>query len=100
MGTMKLFVLFTFLVSSFALDSATVDSAKDDINDFLKSTGGSQKVVRLIFHDCVSSQCDGCLNLDNASNAGLDGIISDLDQLYVGIYDSDMSRAFLGSGSC
>ena len=47
MFTMKLFVLFTFLVSSFALDSATVDSAKDDINDFLKSTGGSQKVVRL-----------------------------------------------------
>ena len=46
-----------------------------------------------VFHDCVSSQCDGCLNLDNASNAGLDGIISDLDQLYVGIYDSDMSRA-------
>ena len=47
MFTMKLVVLFTFLVSSFALDSATVDSAKDDINDFLKSTGGSQKVVRL-----------------------------------------------------
>ena len=46
-----------------------------------------------VFHDCVSSQCDGCLNLDNASNAGLDGIISELDQLYVGIYDSDMSRA-------
>ena len=47
MFTMKLVVLFTFLASSFALDSATVDSAKDDINDFLKSTGGSQKVVRL-----------------------------------------------------
>ena len=47
----------------------------------------------LVFHDCVSSQCDGCLNLDNDSNAGLDGIVSELDQLFVGIYDSEMSRA-------
>ena len=47
----------------------------------------------LVFHDCVSNQCDGCLNLDNASNAGLDEIISDLDDIFVGTYDSDMSRA-------
>ena len=49
--------------------------------------------IILVFHDCVSSQCDGCLNLDNPSNAGLDKIVKDLDQLYVGTYDSDMSRA-------
>ena len=47
MFTMKLFVLFTLFVSSFALDSAIVDSAKDDINDFLKTGGFSQKIVRL-----------------------------------------------------
>ena len=47
MFAMKLFVLFTLFVSSFALDSAIVDSAKDDINDFLKTGGFSQKIVRL-----------------------------------------------------
>ena len=47
MFTMKLFVLFTLFVSSFALDSAIVESAKDDINDFLKTGGFSQKIVRL-----------------------------------------------------
>jgi len=90
---MKLFVLCAIFASSFALDSATVDSAKADILDYLRNGGSPQKAVRLIFHDCVSSQCDGCLNLDNDSNAGLDGIVSDLDQLFVGIYDSEMSRA-------
>ena len=44
---MKLFFLFTLFASSFALDSATVNSAKDDIKDFLKTGGWSQKIVRL-----------------------------------------------------
>ena len=47
MFTMKLFFLFTLFASSFALDSATVNSAKDDIKDFLKTGGWSQKIVRL-----------------------------------------------------
>ena len=47
----------------------------------------------LVFHDCVSGTCDGCINLDNDSNNGLSNIIGTLDDLYVGSYDDDMSRA-------
>ena len=45
------------------------------------------------FHDCVGNKCDGCINLDNPSNAGLDGVIKFLDGLYVGTYIEDVSRA-------
>ena len=44
---MKLFVLFTFFASAFALDSATVNSAKQDILDYLRDGGSPQKAVRL-----------------------------------------------------
>ena len=27
-------------------------------------------LLRLSFHDCVSDQCDGCINLNNEDNAG------------------------------
>ena len=45
------------------------------------------------FHDCVSDSCDGCINRDNDSNAGLSDLIDNLDTAYVGTYDSEMSRA-------
>ena len=49
----------------------------------------------LAFHDCVGG-CDGCINLDNASNNGLSTVILGLDLLYLNntyaIYDI-MSRA-------
>ena len=41
----------------------------------------------------MSAQCDGCLNTDNDNNAGLAEPIAELDALYIGVYDSDMSRA-------
>ena len=39
------------------------------------------KMIRLGFHDCVGG-CDGCLNLNNADNAGLSGIVATLEDLY------------------
>ena len=39
------------------------------------------KMIRIGFHDCVGG-CDGCLNVDNDSNAGLSGIVSTLEDLY------------------
>lgn len=45
------------------------------------------------FHDCVGDACDGCINLENSSNAGLSDVIDWLDSLYVGVYDSVISRA-------
>ena len=50
-------------------------------------------ITAIVFHDCVSDSCDGCINPDNDSNAGLEDIISSLDELYVGNYDDAMSRA-------
>ena len=47
----------------------------------------------VVFHDCVSDTCDGCINTDNDSNAGLAKVIAWLDDFYVGTYDDDMSRA-------
>ena len=29
------------------------------------------KFLRMVFHDCVGSACDGCINLDNIDNNGL-----------------------------
>ena len=46
-----------------------------------------------VFHDCVSDSCDGCINIDNDSNNGLSNSIENLDTLYLGTYDSLMSRA-------
>jgi len=51
------------------------------------------KFVRLGFHDCVGG-CDGCVNMDNADNAGLDTPIDALADI-VTTYESDsgLSRA-------
>jgi len=50
-------------------------------------------VLRLSFHDCVGG-CNGCLNVDNADNAGLADIVADLDTVYTeNGYDSVLSRA-------
>ncbi|XP_013403613.1 putative ascorbate peroxidase [Lingula anatina] len=38
--------------------------------------------LRLAFHDCVGVKCDGCINLNNAGNAGLETVINRLDELY------------------
>merc|ERR1712123_449983 len=49
--------------------------------------------VRLAFHDCVGG-CDGCLNINNADNAGLADIVASLDTVYTDNgYDSVLSRA-------
>jgi len=49
--------------------------------------------VRLTFHDCVGG-CDGCLNVNNPDNAGLEDIVADLEEVYTteGL-DSIISRA-------
>ncbi|XP_067950602.1 putative ascorbate peroxidase [Watersipora subatra] len=39
-------------------------------------------LVRLSFHDCVGPQCDGCINHDNAENAGLQVYIDRAEILY------------------
>jgi len=38
-------------------------------------------IVRLSFHDCVGG-CDGCINMDNDSNAGLQTAIDIMEDTY------------------
>jgi len=56
---------------------------------------GILAAVRLSFHDCVGG-CDGCLNIDNPDNFGLEDIVADLDTLYTeNNYSELLSRADL-----
>ena len=38
-------------------------------------------MVRLTFHDCVGG-CDGCLNVNDPDNAGLEDLVADLEAVY------------------
>ena len=52
----------------------------------------SAKLIRLIFHDCVTG-CDGCLDLSNSANFGLAGIFQEVNTLYDNQFaDTGMSR--------
>jgi hypothetical protein len=39
-------------------------------------------VFRLNFHDCVGG-CNGCVNLNDGSNAGLSNIVQTLESVYL-----------------
>jgi hypothetical protein len=53
------------------------------------------KAVRLAFHDCHDSGCDGCVDVARAENRGLGPAVSELNALYAaGAWKgSGMSRA-------
>ena len=45
------------------------------------------------FHDCVGG-CDGCVNLDNDDNAGLDDVVEGFESIYYSNgYDDIVSLA-------
>eukprot|EP00092_Neocalanus_flemingeri_P012654 GFUD01013637.1.p1 GENE.GFUD01013637.1~~GFUD01013637.1.p1 ORF type:complete len:333 (+),score=66.13 GFUD01013637.1:73-1071(+) len=43
--------------------------------------GSKTKAVRLSFHDCVGG-CDGCLNVNDPDNKGLEDIVADIETVY------------------
>jgi len=69
-----------------------IRAAKKDILCILQLNGRlGPKFVRLGFHDCVGG-CDGCVNLSNPANAGLD-LPMDVLRPIVKRYDNLLTRA-------
>jgi len=102
---MKFFTAL-FLACLIAATNATYDApSKAEVNTMirkLKSYFRTDSVtfnhvptaVRLAFHDCVGYACDGCINLDNASNNGLSAYLTWIEDIYTSeAYDAIVSRA-------
>ncbi len=58
------------------VDGAILSSPSDD---------GIAKAVRLTFHDCVSG-CNGCVDMENSDNIGLDGPVRLVASVYQRFY--------------
>eukprot|EP01084_Bolivina_argentea_P013545 25431_1 len=76
-------VLLKVFYADITYHEITVDLRKD-IEYYLQTIGGDFTVGNLVrygFHTCVTG-CDGCLNLNNPNNAGLDPSFDALLRLY------------------
>lgn len=54
------------------VSQAVAFAGNDIINILRRNENMGPKFVRLTFHDCVGGKCDGCVNMGNPDNAGLD----------------------------
>jgi len=95
---MKKFLILALLVAS---ASCLTSDEYDDIyfeifKDIRTQPSKASTIVRLSFHDCVGG-CDGCINIDNDSNAGLDTAITIMEAVYTTVKADgiDISRADL-----
>jgi Peroxidase len=75
----------------------SIEMATQQVVDIIESTQGggvnwAAKFVRLSFHDCVGGICDGCVDLLNPSNFGLEAPIDILDPIV------QLHSAFLTTG--
>ena len=76
--------------------AAVVRNARADIADLITSTGVlSALYLRMVFHDCVSGGCDGCINTLNPENGGLNSAMNSLRDLEEKYRDQGLSRADL-----
>jgi len=80
---MKKFLILALLVAS---ASCLTTDEYDDIyfqifRQLFRLPSKASTVVRLSFHDCVGG-CDGCININNDSNAGLDTAITIMENVY------------------
>ena len=57
-----------------------IASARQEIDAILDDDMSSE-LVRLAFHDCVGGMCDGCVDLTNPDNFGLEDPIDDLEDI-------------------
>jgi hypothetical protein len=69
-----------------------IEAAKAEILDIMQTEPRlGPKFVRLGFHDCVGG-CDGCVDMNNSDNAGLDPPIAALSST-VSFYQEQLTRA-------
>merc|ERR1712038_655002 len=76
-------LLLSSPMAALALTQDEYDTVYDYMYSYWRGDGSSNMPtgLRLGFHDCVGG-CDGCLNVDNDSNAGLADVVADLEVLY------------------
>ena len=81
-----------FLVADSADD--LIDTARDDITSLIAAhpTNLAAKFVRMGFHDCVGG-CDGCIDLTNGDNFGLEEPIDALAPLVARYEHLGLTRA-------
>lgn len=76
---------------------AAVDMIKVDIEELINQAQELRpKFLRLGFHDCVGG-CDGCVNLDNGDNNGLDTPIGALEPIVAKYAHNEELTAAIGS---
>ena len=77
-----------------AAANAAIRNAKEDISELIQNDNRLiAKFLRLIFHDCVGKKCDGCVNMNNPDNTGVDRAFSVLESNVVPKYSTWLSRA-------
>lgn len=79
---------FTYGAPTLAQEAEAIDSIKTLIRG---DRNFIPKAVRLVFHDCFGSNCDGCIDGSNKNNKGLEGVIDQLASAFQPSFG--MSRA-------
>ena len=81
------FFIGVLLLCSHAATSLAITTSEEawltsEIESVIEANGNLiPKFVRLSFHDCVDG-CNGCVNMDNLDNAGLEVPISSLESIF------------------
>ncbi len=74
-----------------------VESIREEIRDLIRNNSVlAPKFLRLAFHDCVGG-CDGCVDMTDPDNAGLDIPIGALSGIVSTWKSNDISRADIWS---
>ena len=77
--------------------ATSVESIREEIRDLIRNNSVlAPKFLRLAFHDCVGG-CDGCVDMTDPDNAGLDIPIGALSGIVSTWKSSDISRADIWS---
>ena len=99
---MKLFILAIVAFSASMASAMTSEEYEDIRHEFFSQikknfkNNDCAKVLRLTFHDCVGG-CDGCINIDNPHNAGLQDAIGNVQFFFTSwqFYTLDVVLIFI-----